>query len=348
MENVNTKKKHPSLPSNFVTIDDLKQRWLQQKQHEKEEAEEKERQREREKEEAEERERQRFQDLQKQQQRVEPVAVVRTRSAPGIRNMKQMQHRPKIRTESGTSSRWIAVARDGNAELDNKGEEWKKTKKKVDNKEEESEKMKKKRNAKVVVKVKEIREESEFSEAKKSAIESGLNEIDKNVKRNPKVRVKVKETSEESEFSEAKKSAIEINVKQNPSVEEVKKKENEAIVESESSEAKKSTAETELNEEKKDDSIVDEVEEKFGGLSVNSRNGKQGGKIKRVNKGFGQSQPVRTNEYYFGGSHHGFSRRYGGHYGGQDRHNDKRNKVVWVKKGGKDNAGCGGGGEIEA
>ncbi|KAK7291050.1 hypothetical protein RIF29_05913 [Crotalaria pallida] len=267
-ENVNTKK-HPSLPPNYVTIFDLKQRWFQQKQLEKEEAQREERQR-RDREEAEARRKEREQQKERaEEERREPVVVIRTMFTDGThRYVKKIEYRRALPgTDSGSNSRRIertSGGDGGNADLDGKGEELKE-KKKMGRWE--------KRNLKVMEKKE---KEATSSEVKKSAIESELNEEKEVVKGNPNVEEEEKRKNETIEKSESKKSTIESELNED--------------------EVKNAKGNPNLEEKTKNvDSKVEEAEEKIGGLYVKSRDGNQSWRIRRVNEGRGNQQWRRGN-----------------------------------------------------
>ncbi|KAK7291034.1 hypothetical protein RIF29_05889 [Crotalaria pallida] len=272
-ESVKTKE-HPSRPSKYVTILDLKQRWLTQKQLEKEEAERKEQQQ-RQEEEAQRKEREQ-QQLQKErakeeggERRRESMVVIRTMFTDGThRYVKKIEYRRSLAgTDLGSNSRWIkrtSGGDGGNVDMNGKGEELKENK---------TMRRWKKRN----LKVKEKKEKGETSsEVKKSTIESELNEEKKILKGNPNVEEEKKRKNEAIEESETKKSTIESELNEE--------------------EVKNAKGNPDLEEEAKNvDSKVEEANEKIGGLYVESGDGRRSWRISRVNEGLGNQQWRRGN-----------------------------------------------------
>lgn len=144
-----------------------------------------------------------------------------------------------------------------------------------------------------------------------------------------KMKPKVEEEKGGTENGTAEREN-EVAEKMKPKVEEEKGGIENDIAEPENEVAEKTTIESELNDEKNVDSItVEKVEEKFGDLSMNPRNGKQNLKFRRVNNGFRQSQ-FQSN--YRGGGY-GY-----GPFRDQRRFNNQRrfnsSPMIWVKKDG--------------
>ncbi|TKY57904.1 cylicin-2 protein [Spatholobus suberectus] len=273
------RKNHPSLPSNYVTLAQLQERWLQQQnqinQPQPQPQEEK----------------QPPPPKQNHHQRRDQHVVAPTNgTASGSRSSKQ--YVVKIRNDSGTHRRATEVASDDHRKSEaGIGDETAD----LDGKIGESKKKKTKKNWKAKRKTKTRREERAEKVQEKGASGEGS--------------VKLKTKTEERGASGGGSVAARGN-----------------------KEAEKTTIESELKEKKKNGGsvITEKVEPMVRVLPMNPGNGKQNGRLGKMNNGFRHSQSQRK---YYGEARYGYGNDNGNGNGQHSKAGMQRNeKMVWIRK----------------